>query len=71
MGRRVKWVTEGRRRQSEFRDTSPTVSDVGRSPKDPLGQKHGHLLALGYEEENLMPSIRAGVADLFFSDRGL
>lgn len=47
-----------RRRQKEFRDSSPTVSSEGRCPTDDKGRRNGHLLALGYEEENLYPPLR-------------
>ena len=59
-----------KRRQQRFRDTSPTVSDEGRSPSDDKGLRNSHLLALGCEAENLFPGIRGedGAID-FFSQR--
>lgn len=64
--------TNGRRRQSDFRRLSPTISNNGRCPTDDKGQRHGHLLALGYEVENLMPSLRSkGGAQDFFADRDI
>jgi len=58
-----------RRQLSRFRATSPTVSEAARHPDDPLGRRHSHLLALGYEEENLFPGLRGsgGVIDFFES----
>ena len=47
-----------RKHQAHFRDTSPTISAEGRSPKDPVGLRNGHLLELGYEPENLYPTLR-------------
>ena len=60
------------RRQADFRKTSSTVSEQGRCPSDDLGRRHGHLLALGCEDENLYPSLRgaSGVRS-FFKQRGL
>ena len=61
-----------RRRQAHFRDTSPTISEQGRSPRDDQGRRHGHLLALGHEDENLYPSLRgASGARRFFKRRGI
>lgn len=53
--------------QAEFRKFSPTISPKGRLPQDKIGQKHGHLLALGCEEENLYPALRGeeGVQKFF------
>ena len=61
-----------KRRQQQFRDSSPTVSDRGRSPADGSGKRNPHLLALGCEVENLFPGIRdeGGAVD-FFSERGI
>ena len=57
-------------RQQRFRDTSPTISDRGRSPTDGMGLRHPHLLARGCEIENLFPGIRGeGGAIDFFSQR--
>ena len=50
--------TRERRRQARFRNESPTVSAIGRSPTDDKGRRHGHLLASGCEEENLYPPLR-------------
>lgn len=59
-----------KKRQAEFRAHSPTISQQGRSPSDPSGQRHGHLLALGREKENLYPSLRGDNGALkFFKDR--
>ena len=61
-----------RKRQARFRDTSPTISERGRSPSDDQGRRHGHLLALGCEEENLYPSLRGGSgARRFFKERDI
>ena len=61
-----------KRRQQQFRDASPTVSDRGRSPADDSGKRNPHLLALGCEVENLFPSIRDedGVI-AFLGERGI
>ena len=48
----------GRKQQADFREKSKTISDRGRSPSDDKGQRHGHLLATGCEDENLYPSLR-------------
>ena len=59
-----------RKQQADFRDTSPTISDQGRSPSDDKGQRHGHLLAIGCEDENLYPSLRGeDGARQFFNER--
>src|SRR5687768_9001498 len=47
-----------RRSQGRFRDTSSTVSDTARYPDDDKGKRNSHLLTLGYEAENLIPSLR-------------
>ena len=61
-----------KRRQQQFRDASPTVSDRGKSPTDDKGLRNPHLLALGCEVENLFPGIRGeGGAVDFFSRRGI
>ena len=61
-----------RRRQAHFRDTSPTISEQGRSPWDDQGRRHGYLLAVGHEDENLYPSLRgASGARRFFKWRGI
>ncbi len=70
--RRGNFGTAARRRQGNFHDTSPTVSLRGRSPDDDKGMRNRHLLALGYEEENLYQGIRgSGGAIDFFSARGM
>lgn len=62
--------TRERRRQARFRNESPTVSAMGRSPTDDKGRRHGHLLALGCEEENLYPRLRGkDGASRFLRDR--
>ncbi len=61
---------EGRRRQASFRDASATISDAARRPADDVGKRNGHLLALGYEHENLYPPLRGPAGALrFFADR--
>ena len=56
-----------KRQQQNFRDTSPTISEQGRSPDDDKGLRNPHLLALGCEAENLYPGIRGegGAIDFF------
>ena len=62
--------TRERLRQAKFRDESPTVSARGRSPTDDKGRRHGHLLALGCEDENLFPPLRGEKgASQFLLDR--
>ena len=61
-----------RKQQADFRDKSTTISDQGRSPSDDKGQRHGHLLATGCEDENLYPSLRGEAgARRFFEERGI
>ena len=61
-----------RKQQANFRDKSKTISDRGRSPSDAKGQRHGHLLATGCEDENLYPSLRGGAGvRRFFKERGI
>jgi hypothetical protein len=61
-----------REQQAGFRAASPTIGDAGRHPDDPMGRRHGHLLALGCEAENLFPPLRgSGGALAFFSARGI
>ena len=61
-----------RRRQTSFRNTSPTISEQGRSPSDRQGRRHGHLLGLGREHENLYPSLRGESGALrFFKQRDI
>ena len=54
-------------KQARFRATSKTISDEGR-----LWNRNKHLVAYGYEEENLYPAIRGknGVRQ-FFRERGI
>ncbi len=60
----------GRRQQAHFRDTSETISPEGRVPSDDKGQRHGHLLALGHEADNLYPALRGDPGVLqFFRER--
>ena len=55
------FADKAKERQAEFR---------AHSPSDPAGQRHGHLLALGHEKENLYPSLRGENGALkFFRDR--
>ena len=69
---RTEFERSGKLCQQQFRDTSPTVSDRGRSPTDEKGLRHAHLLAEGCEIENLYPGIRGeGGAIDFFSHRGI
>ena len=67
---RTGFERNAKRRQQQFRDTSQTISDEGRSPSDDKGLRNPHLLAIGYEAENLFPGIRSkdGAID-FFSQR--
>lgn len=61
-----------RHRQAMFRNGSPTISAAGRSPDDDKGRRHGHLLALGHEEENLCPALRGESGTRrFLRDRGI
>jgi len=61
-----------RKRQSSFRDSSPSISTAARTPCDPKMQRNGHLLAVGYEVENLYDSLRRpGGAKDFFADRNI
>ena len=59
-----------RKHQADFRASSSSISEQGRTPSDDKGRRHGHLLATGYEDENLYPSLRgeAGVRR-FFAER--
>lgn len=68
----VSFGVAARRRQVKFRETSPTISEQGRLPSDEKGRRHGHLLALGHECENLYPSLRGHSGALrFFGRRGI
>ena len=59
-------------RQRAFRDESQTVSADAKHPEDERGLRNPHLLALGYEEENLYPGIRGmGGAVDFFAQRNI
>ena len=63
---------EARKRQAWFRENSPTISQGGRSPSDDKGRRYGHLLALGFESENLYPGLRGEDGALrFFAERGI
>ena len=63
---------DARKQQGNFRDTSPTISAQGRSPSDDKGQRHGHLLALEHETDNLYPSVRGDDGALrFFRERSI
>lgn len=67
-----KYGVEARKRQAEFRFSSPTISQLARSPTDDKGLRHGHLLALGHEEENLYPGLRGDDGAVrFFTERGI
>jgi hypothetical protein len=59
-----------RDRQAHFRSTSDTISNPGRTPTDEHGKRHGYLLALGYELENLFPAVRE-IAPAFLKERGI
>ncbi len=61
-----------RRIQGAFRESSASISMPGRAPGDDKGRRHPHLLALGYEEENLFPPLRGPDGALaFFRNRGI
>ncbi len=61
---------DGRQKQCLFRATSATISEAARYPDDEVGKRNQHLLALGYEQENLYPSLRGPTGALrFFGDR--
>ena len=69
---RADFELSAKRRQRQFRNTSPTVSDQGRSPTDDKGKRNFHLLAIGCEAENLFPGVRSeGGAIDFFRQRGV
>lgn len=58
-----------RMQQAVFR---ATLSQAAQHPSDVIGERDGHLLAQGYEIENLYPELRAdGGALQFFRDRGI
>ena len=59
-------------RQRAFRDESHTVSADAKHPEDERGLRNSHLLALGYEENNLYPGIRGtDGAVAFFAQRNI
>ena len=59
-------------RQGVFRGESHTISADAKLPEDEKGWRNSHLLALGYEEENLYPGIRGtGGAVSFFVQRNI
>lgn len=56
--------------QTNFRDTSPTISSKGRTPSNDKWCHNGHLLARCCEKENLYPKLRGRCgAQKFFKDR--
>lgn len=64
--------TTAKARLAQFRDHSPTISAAARAPTDHKGAMYRHLLALGYERENLFPILRRpGGASEFFRERGI
>ena len=67
---RTGFERSAKRRQQQFRNASPTISDQGRSPTDGKGVRNPHLLALGHEIENLFPGIRGEAVD-FFAQRDI
>ena len=69
---RASFEQAAKQRQSSFLESSPTISEDGRRPTDAQGLRNSHLLALGYELENLYPGIRgAGGAVDFFAERNI
>ena len=63
---------KARRRQAWFREHSSTISQDARSPSDDKGLRYDHMLALGFEHENLYPGLRGGDGALtFFAERGI
>ena len=64
---RTEFERTAKRRQQDFKEASPTVSDKGRTPTDDKGMRHPHLLAKGCEVENLFPCVRGedGAMDFF------
>ena len=69
---RTGFERSAKRRQQQFRDVSPTVSDRGRSPTDDKGLRNPHLLAIGRETDKLFPGIRGeGGAIDHFKQRGI
>jgi hypothetical protein len=58
--------------QARFRESSASIPAEAKTPTDPIGRRHGHLLAIGYEVANLYPDLRRdGGALTFFSSRGI
>ena len=54
-----------RERQARFREQASL-------PRYSGGRRHGHLLASGYEDENLYPTLRGeNGASRFFASRGI
>ena len=64
---RTGFERSAKRRQQQFRDESPTVSERGRLPTDDKGLRNPHLLAIGCEADNLFPGVRSegGAIDQF------
>lgn len=63
---------KARRHQANFRQSSESISQEGRSPSDVKGQSNPHLLALGHEIENLFEPLRGNDGGVkFFADRSL
>lgn len=60
-----------KRSQERFRNESETISEAARAPSDEAGRRHGYLLSVGYEQENLFPSLRQGRALRFFESRAI
>jgi len=68
----MEFAKAARERQARFRDSSGTISDAARRPLDDKGRRHGHLLRIGCEEENLYPLLRGLTgARRFFAERGI
>jgi hypothetical protein len=55
-----------REQQARFRETLPLPA---RTPSDDKGCRHGHLLALGHEIQNLYPALRGNGGALDFFER--
>lgn len=63
---------DARRHQANFRQSSESISQEGRSPSDDKGQRNPHLLAVGHEIENLFEPLRGNDGAVkFFADRNL
>lgn len=65
----MSWESQQKARQSSFRERGEADGRL-HAPSDEKGQRHGHLLALGDERENLLPCARED-ALRFFRERGL